>query len=224
MTFGFDWKKVILYSFVCLIVPALFIGYWTSGSSDKQIQLAKEAFDLWKHSPSDLALEKKMRKALNNTPHLKKALQAEIVQTLLSNGSSEAVEIMGAHCLRQLEKEAPLHAHFAQTSFLIEKRQYQNALEQAVSLKEKIESAKETDRRAILYTYNLLRIAFLQKQLANQSGELAAWEEIKSLLEGTGSRSEATQLLEANFQKRSGKKSFSLSDFISQRERLLTAP
>jgi hypothetical protein len=221
MIFNLDWKKLALYGLLCVSIPALLIGFLTSGSSDKQIQVAFEAFANWKKAPSDLALEKKMRKTLNNTPHLKRAFQAEIVQTLLSNGSSEAVETMGAHCLRQLEKESPFHAQFAHTSFFIEKKQYQTALEQAVALKEKIEIAKETQRRSILYAYNLVRIAFLQKQLVNNSGELAAWEEVKSLLEGENSRSDAIQLLETNFQKKSGKKIFSLADFISQRERVL---
>jgi hypothetical protein len=215
-------KKWIVSAFCCLAIFVFLIGYLTSDASRSQSQIAQAAFEEWKHSPSDHALEKKMRKTLSKVPTLKRALQAEIVQTLLLNGSPEAAESMSAHCLRQLEKEAPYHAQFAHTSFFIEKKQYQTALEQAVALKEKMDLSKGKERSAILYGYNLLRIACLQKQLNNSSGELAAWEEVKSLLEET-TPSEAIQFLEANFQKRSGKKSFSLSDFVSHRERLLLA-
>ncbi len=217
---NFDWKKLSLYAAVFVGMVAIFTAYFANRSSDTQTHAAQQAFDRWKQSPTDPDLEKKMHNALARAPQLKQALRAEIAQTLLSAGLTEASEVAAQDSLRLLEKESPFHASFAHTTFLIEKKQYQAALEQATSLKEKLVPTKH---RSILYAYNLLRIALLQKQLANGSGELAAWKEIKSLLESQEPKSDAAQLLEANFQKRSGKKSFSLSDFIAQREKALAA-
>jgi len=207
-----DWKKVSLYGAALFGVIILAIAYFTNSSTEKQTVAAQQAFDRWKQSPDDAALEKKMRKALANTPQLKKALQAEIAQTMLAAGWVGASEMMAEHCIEQLKKESPLHASFAATTFLIEKRQYQTALEQAVSLKQKLKAG------SILHAYNLLRIALLQKQLSNKPGELAAWKEVKTLFDA---KTDASSLLEANFQKRSGKKSFALTDFIAQREKTL---
>ncbi len=75
---------------------------------------------------------------------------------------------------------APAYAEFADISFLISRKNYQEAMERSVSLKEAIE-----ERSSVLYGKNLVRIAFLQQQLENKAGETSAWNELEeAMLQG----------------------------------------
>ena len=84
--------------------------------------------------------------------------------------------------------EAPFHADFSKATLLIERGEYQEALEKAVCLKQTLALQKEglralQPRQSAIYAHNLLRIAFLQQALKNVYGEKAAWEELESFLE-----------------------------------------
>jgi hypothetical protein len=77
---------------------------------------------------------------------------------------------------------------------------------------------------SLLYAYNLLRIAMLEKAAGSSDGELAAWKELK---QNAGWEAvqftpraydpEAYVLIQQNFQKQD----VSLQDFIKHREELL---
>ncbi len=199
-----------------LAAATLCIVYFTSSSGSSQGAIAHVALERWKAAPSDTVLEKAARQSLRSAPHLERAFSAELAQILLTAGRISESETLAKPCIARLEEHSPLHASFAKTSLLIEKKEYQTALEQAVHLKEK------TEPGSALYAYNLLRIACLQKQLNNGPGELAAWEDMRGILEGEHT-TDAIFLLNANFSKQTGQRKFALIDFISQRERLLTA-
>ncbi|MDE3045049.1 MAG: glycosyltransferase family 4 protein [Verrucomicrobiota bacterium] len=221
----FHKNKVYTYAGTALGCAALIIAYLTTGPSGAEVVKARVAFEEWKKSPTDEKLAKKMHQSLRKLPGLERAVEAEIAQTLLAVGSVEKAEPAIQKCVARLKEISPLHASFAETSLLIEKRQYQEALEKAVALKEVIEKTLDSkvwksDRLqggSALYVCNLLRIACLQKQLNNGPGELAALEEVKGLLEVDGESSAAAQFLQANFTQ----KSYSLADYISLRERTI---
>ncbi len=212
-------KKVHAWSIGGVAACALTIGWFAAGPTDADYLKARQAFEQWKEMPSDQARTVAMHKALKRVPGLERALDAEIAQTYLAQGMGEKADGEGA--LKRLEEISPLHAEFGRATFLIEGGEYQKALELAVGLKEQMEQSLDSNLwrgqhmggGSALYVCNLLRIACLQKQLKNGPGELAAWEEIKGLLDGESSA--AAQFLKANF----GSQKFSLTDFISQRER-----
>lgn len=214
-------NKVHGYATALLIAFMLAIIYITAGPGAKESIQAKQAFEEWKKSPSDQKLSKEMKQALKKFPGFDKSVQSQIAQVLLTDGQVQNAIPIAEACIERLKEDSPLHAAFAEASLFIETKEYQKALEASVALKERIEGTMETGQLkkkgveigAALYAWNLLRIAFLQKELHNQPGELSAWEDVKALMQVEGAS--AGKFLEINF----GQKNFSLKDFISQRER-----
>jgi len=216
-------RKVHTYIAALLGLSVLFIAYLTSGPSAEDATNAKKTFEQWKKSPLDLNLKAEMSKSLKRISGLERAKEAEIVQTLLTAGQVDSAA--GMQCVERLRKESPHHAAYAEASLRIEQKEYQKALELAVALKEQMErdsvgKTKNLQGGSTLLTSNLLRIALLQKQVGNAPGELSAWEEVRGIL-NMQADSVAVQLLEANFGQNLGKNSFSLSEYISQRERAI---
>lgn len=203
-------SKVHGYLFGGIGFMVLVIAFATGGPSGVDANHAKQLFSDWQKNPTDQKLHKEMTKAVHKIPGLEVGLQAEETQVLLMHGQVDAAERLAGKCLERLRLESPMHASFAATSLLIEKGQYQKALEQAVALKE------ASDEKSALYACNLVRIALLQGRVGNPPGELSAWEEVKAMLEMDESSSGA-QFLKANFRD----KAFTLNEFISQRERAL---
>jgi tetratricopeptide (TPR) repeat protein len=216
-------KKVYLYTGATIFSVAALIVFCSLTPNDMEYHRAIETFEKWKLNPHDLNLEKEMKHAVEKVPGRWRSMEAKIAQVYLGAGMVEKAEPIARACLLRLSEESPDHAAFAKASLLIEKEQYQKALEASVALKEEMEKALDSqlwkgsrlEGKSVLYACNLLRIAVLQKQLRNSPGELAAWEEVKGLIEVGGESSAAAQFLQANF----GRKQFSLSDFISQREK-----
>jgi hypothetical protein len=199
------------------------IGYIALGPSDRDVRSAARAFAQWKDDPASDALMKRMMRAVRRVPGLELSLESEIVQTLLVAGQPEKAGLLAKAPLERLTAVSPFHAAYAKTSLLIEQREYQKALEAAVALKEKMEGqldpalwkGSSIQGGSALFVCNLLRIACLQRQLGNGPGELAAWEEMKGLMEAEGRSSAAAQLLQTSF----GSAQFTLADYISLRER-----
>src|SRR5580700_10398436 len=84
------------------------------------------------------------------------------------------------------ELTSPYYARFSQNTLTISQGKYAQALEEAKSLKTDLEKDdafwegrdKFVRSGTILYAYNLLRIATLEKELGSKEGELKAWEEL----------------------------------------------
>jgi hypothetical protein len=206
-------RKILQYGLGAIglcILAILYGNIGFGGSGAGSTHQAKVAFEQWKQTPGDGLLAKEMERALEKAPGLKRALEAEIAQVFLSDGQFHNADVMATNCIERLNLESPLHAEFAQASLLIEQKEYQKALELSVSLKEHLEGDEE---RSSLCGWNLLRLAFLQKQLHNKSGELAAWEDVKEFMQKGGNS--AGKFFEIGI----GRPDFSLADFISHRER-----
>ena len=221
----FHKRKIHSYVAFTLGLSILLITYLTSSPGAEEVSHAKQAFENWKKAPLDANLKKEMGKSLKRVAGLERAKESEIVQTLISAGEGESADLLARPSIERLRKEAPFHASYAESTLLIEKKEFQKALEASVALKAEMDreanalKGKNLRGGCTLYACNLLRIALLQKQVGNAPGELSAWEELKGLL-ALQEDSVAAQLLEANF-KNGGKGDFSLSDFISERERAL---
>lgn len=206
-------RKVLGYGIAAFLACLFAIFYATQEKDVKTDLQAKEAFDLWKLTPKDELLTLEMQKTLQKVPHLKRALEAEIAQIFLLDGQTHKAEAIAEECLGRLDGESPIHADFARISLYIEQKDFQKALEASVTLKERLETVASQKN---LYGWNLLRIAFLHKQLQNVSGEKASWEEVKAFMQQAGNT-------EGKFLERGiGRPDFSLADFITHRERELT--
>ena len=128
---------------------------------------------------------------------------------------------------------SPYYLEFSQTSALINQEKWDQALQAAKELREKmigdVEFWNRQDKMihsgGLLYAYNLIRLAALERKVGSLAGELAALEEFSTSASqdaiSTTSRlfdSEAYTMLEHAFQDGT----LSIADYIQQRKRELT--
>jgi hypothetical protein len=214
-------KKEIAIGFASVIAGVvILIGYFQSGPDATSFAKVEMAYRKWEAKPQDIGLYQSMRLAMAKLPTLEKKYEAQIAQALLNSERTKEALILARRSLDRLKNEAPLHAQYAETSLIIEEGKYQKALEKAVALKEQIARSfhpRETRGKrlvggAILYAHNLLRIAFLQKELKNRPGERAAWEELESFF---AEEKPVSIVIEPTFEE----KELGLSDYISERKK-----
>ncbi len=126
-----------------------------------------------------------------------------------------------SNTLKRIDKEAPYFSQFAHTSLLIAQGTFSSALEEAQKLKQALEAddlfwekqSQAVRHGAILYAFNLVRIAMLAQKIGDAEGELLAWEEWEKR-EGKTYHPEALFLLEQVFREQD----LSLSDYIAYRK------
>ena len=147
------------------------------GFSERDYLQFKKSFLRWQENPTDPLLFEKLSGVLKKHPSLLRHYDASVAQTLIGLASYDKAVCYTENPLAYLKNEFPEHASFSETTLLIERGLYQDALERAIRLKEQM--GKE---ESFLYFQNLLRIASLQKQLGNVPGEMMSWEDCKEFL------------------------------------------
>jgi hypothetical protein len=164
---------------------------------------------------------------LKKHPELHTKYDGAIAQKLLASSESGLAASFGNAALKRVKELSPYHAQFSQASILIAEEKLLDALVQAKELKASMENDTpfwEQKYGSILFAFNLLRIAMLEKAAGTKEGEWTAWQELKKHA-GWGQESatkcdpEAFRLLAENFRS----KEVSLTDYIRHRERLLTS-
>lgn len=193
---------------------ALLIGYFRSGPDALSYVRAEAAFSQWEASPQNEELYQGMQKAIGTVPSLKKKYEGAIAQRLLDMEKIPEALAMARASLNRVRGDVPFHSAYGETSLLIQQGQFQEALQRAVALKEEMSSLADGKEGALLYAYNLLRIASLQQELKNRPGEKAGWEELESYLQRHG---ETAVLLFNDF----SENTLSLSQYIAERKRSL---
>jgi hypothetical protein len=237
-----DWvtehSKKILLSCTTLIVLAFFLfqllGKFSIGKKSDYLEVEK-AFNAWvSQETEDHKLLKNLEKPLNRHPELQTKFGNQIAQRLLSLGDIKKADMYAKAALtRSQDFTSPYYSRFSRNTLTISQSKYSEALEEARSLKNDLESNdafwENRDPFApsgtILYAYNLVRIAALERQLGSKEGELKAWEE---LVRNAGWKDqpvnrktydpEAYALLAQNFTQGD----VSLLDYIEQRRRDLS--
>lgn len=194
--------------------------YFQSGPKAMAFAEAKRAFAQWMDRPYDDHRLAGLVHALQKVPQLKERYEPVLAQKLIEGGRGSEVLDLAAKAIALAKTETPLHAAYAETTLLIEQKQYQLSLERAVALKTKMDSECGISRfmenpalgGALLYGYNLVRIAFLQQELGNGPGEKAAWEELEAFL--SLSKKDVVQPISRGLEE----KGFSLADYIRERK------
>ncbi len=213
-------KRAFLAGIFCFAGLAVLGVYFQTAPGPEAYAQAEEAVAKWKEKDDDASYNE-MRKALKKVPSLEKKHSGAIAQKLFQkNRLSEALTL--AHRSMNALDEAPFHAAYSETSLLIEREGYQNALEQSVGLRENMLKNCDLNQEVgghsvgggLLFAHNLLRIACLQQELANRPGEKAAWEDLEKFL---GTRASLQRLVFENFRD----KSLDLSHYIIQRKKQL---
>lgn len=211
-------------SVVCGLLILAF--YLQSGPKAAAFAQTQQVFARWMNAPQDEACFAEMVRAFYKIPQLKERYQPILAQKLIEGGKGAEVLDMASYLIGVAKKETPLHAAYAETTLLIEQGKYQVSLERAVALKTKIASEYEIARftenpslgGALLYAYNLLRIASLQQELGNRPGEKAAWSELEGFL-GSDSQSFLVRSLSQGLEE----KGFNLVSYMRERKLALDA-
>ncbi len=190
-----DWisehSKKILSSFVVLIGLSFCLSqiigkFSTRGKSD--YLEAQNAFRAWVSSETlNPKIPVALSKPLSRHPELKTKFGAHIAQRLLAFGEAKHSEQYAAASLkRSHDLKTPYYDRFSQNSLAIVQGKYPEALEEAKRLKSDLEQDdafwdsrdKFIRSGVILYAYNLVRIASLEKELGSKEGELVAWDDL----------------------------------------------
>ncbi len=214
-------RRKIASSIACFLGLVTLIVFFQGGPSSENYLVAEKAFSEWDSAGNDETYLV-MKKALKKVPDLEKKYGPSIAQKLFQKHHLDEALKFAQVPLKNLEKEAPFHADFGETTLLIERGLYQDALQRSVSLKEQMAQRVDLDQKigsqwkggAFLFVHNLLRIACLQKELHNGPGEKAAWEELEALLDSKQGLSEAV----FGFFKEKG---LDLSQYIQERKKHL---
>lgn len=210
-------KRIVIGSASVVAGVAILIGYFNSGPKALQYAEAESAFAQWKKSPLDEKLYSSMKQALSSVPSIGKKYEATIAQKLLNTDRVEEALVMANRSIGRVKEEAPFHVTFAESSLLIEQGNFQQALENAVALKEEMGSSFSCADKggSLLYVHNLLRIACLQQALKNGPGEMVAWEELEKFLQAN---KRLSKVLLGNF----SSKEVDLTQYIQMRKKELS--
>lgn len=210
-------KRIAIGSASVIAGAAILIGYFNSGPNAVNYAEAESAFVQWKNSPVDENLYVKLQKSMQSVPSIGKKYEATIAQNLLNTDRVEEALVFANRSIERVKEEAPFHVTFAESTLLIEQGDFQQALENAVALKEEMgTSFGSTDKSgSLLYVHNLLRIACLQQALKNGPGEMVAWEELEGFLQAN---TRSSELLLGNF----SNKEVDLTQYIQMRKKELS--
>jgi len=153
--------------------------------------LAHHYYSDWKDSSfNDYEKLNKIKYILRKYPSLKPKYEGLILQNLLikENALGEYTDKFAGSLLERTKSELPLYFEFSKISILIKKKDYLKALEASKELKFKMLNDltflenESLPAGAVLYAFNLLRMAILEGKLNNYKQELAAWVEFEEYL------------------------------------------
>jgi hypothetical protein len=211
-----------------LIGASRMVG-WMQKGREADLISADLIYQKWRGDPEGL---QKIEKWLTRHPELRAKYGAEIAHKLLFSSQGGLAEGYASAALKKLQEVSPHYAVFSRGSLMIAEGKLPEALEAAKGLKRDMEGdtsfwdeqSRVLAHGALLYGYNLIRIAVLEGQVGTPEGELVAWKEFKQRagwtdvpLESKISDPEAYQMIEKNFRI----EELTLHDYIADREQKL---
>ncbi len=223
-----EWIRRHLLSFMGItgfVIAMAFwsVHQWSMRGSPADYLSAEVAFNEWTGDRSEHFI--KLHKLLKQHPELHAKYDGRIAQKLLLSSQQGLAASFSKATHTRIGSLSPYYKQFSNCSLLIGEKKLQEALLQSQQLKQMLDEDDQfwqtkseiVKHGAVLYGYNLLRIAFLEQALGNAQGELEAWQEFRR--NSTKQLDpEAYHLIGQNFQKND----ISLQDFIEHREEALS--
>ncbi|MBS0653798.1 MAG: hypothetical protein JSR39_09800 [Verrucomicrobia bacterium] len=229
-----DHSKTVLISLASLLILLFTLFQVTgkfSGSRRSDFIEAQSAYSAWVAAKiSNDELFKKLEKPLKRSPELQAKFGALVAQHFLTINDPKNAEAFAKQSWKRTGNLlSPYYTEFSKTSLLVSQGKLQEALVAARGLKSKMaEDTKFWESRdkmirsgGLLYAYNLIRIAALEKEVGTPVGELAAWDELLANAGWTSAAAsskmfdpEVYSVLQRTFQ--DGK--LSLYDYIAKRK------
>ncbi len=231
-------NRKYFFSILVSIIFAAIIAYrvhplFSQKSTEGHI-IADKTYNDWKNSSfEDNKSLAELRLLLKKYPNLQTDYEAMITQDLIQKDLFTKDDILLADkAISRTNYELPFYSKYAIASVLITKKEFIKALEKAKILKTEMQNdlsfLKEETLPAgpILYSLNLLRIAFLEKILNNNKAEFSALEELENYLglkkdsrDIKQSIKEAINIIKSSF----NENNIELIDYITYRKSLLSS-
>lgn len=231
---SWDWIQQHLNSIIAIGVGVVataswMIYQWNRGSPGDYL-IAEKTFNAWSGDRNDQLV--KLQKILKQHPELHAKYDGRIAQKLLLNSQQGLALSFSKATQKRIGQVSPYYTLFSNGSLLIGEKKFDEALSQSKNLKAMLDQddsfwktkSATVKHGAVLYGYNLLRIAFLEQMIGNSAGEQAAWNEFKKAAGWIESESASNRMdpeslshICQNFQKND----VSLKDFIEYRETVL---
>ncbi len=184
-----NYKRALVYTLLGAAL-LLFFAYRASASSHERrqndfLQAEVDAMQIGMGQREGAPALARLQEILNRRKELHQKYDGRLAQQLLYQEERAEGVRLAKQALARTEGDAPYYASFAETSLVLADGLYDEALTRALSLDAqlKAEEARALDEREqpfgyLLYLHNLLRIALLQQEIGNGSGEIAAWENL----------------------------------------------
>lgn len=124
-----------------------------------------------------------LNEVLTRRPNLQEKYDAMIAQALLTKERADEATPFATRTFKRISKDnLPLYVDFAKITLLIGEKNYAQALSSTKILKEQLNKTTQDNGITTLSTYNLIRLAMLEKALDHKAEELQAWEELNATL------------------------------------------
>jgi len=156
-------------------------------NSSEMVEKAYQGFE--KSSYSDREKLSKLKGFIKKYPSLKPKYEGLIIQNLLINEKFlQEDESLAKSALDRTKDELPFYYEFAKVALLINNKEYIKALDISKDLKTRMVNdisflqGETLPAGAVLYSFNLLRIALLEAKLKNVNEEIIAWKELEEYL------------------------------------------
>ncbi|HEU64017.1 MAG: hypothetical protein KR126chlam4_00317 [Candidatus Anoxychlamydiales bacterium] len=187
-------KRIYFFSLLASVVFLNIILYklkpFFKKKSIDSSMLVEKTYSSWKESSYNNREKLTQLKAyIKKYPNLKPKYEGLIVQNLLINENFlKEDESLASSALDRTKDELPFYYEFAKVALLINKEDYVKALGSSKNLKANMLSdlsflqSESLPAGAVLYSFNLLRIALLEAKLNNEKEEMIAWKELEDYL------------------------------------------
>ena len=215
-------KQIFLWGFIgllVLLIAASRFAVMRTVNAEKDFFQAQAAFTQFQkegassdHSAALGELEQ-LDAIMKSHPEIQPKYEGPLAQTLLISGNIPQARQFADDIFKRTQPDyLQLYQDYTRTSLLIGEGRYEEALPQALQLKETLDK-QEFSENPILYIYNLIRLGMIYQQTGQPKEELNAWDQ----LESQPGRLEA--VLAANKTLRIGQTS--LKEYIEQRRKAL---
>lgn len=209
-----DWiskhGEKLIYSILAAF-SLLFLGYlWQSGTSTKmegdyqsagrEFQTFQQAAMAGQTQEMEQAYQK-LSLILSQLPDLHAKYDGQIAQILIDSGEIEQAQPLAQATLQRVSQDnLPFYNEYARITFLIEEGQYASAIQRSLALKQEMirqlqlgEQQNQIQTAAptfgsLLFAMNLIRTAFLERQVGNGVKEAESWEEWNMYTSHTNTR------------------------------------
>ncbi len=177
-------RYFIFISFFSLVLIVLMAGkafiYFGKDKMNFYVNIEKSFNGILKKEKLDQNISE-IKSLLSKIEYLQPNYQGILGQHLYNIGHVDQASIFAENAIKRTDNELQLYSSYSKTSILINNKNYENALISAKQLDEKLSSQK--DNHLSLYSYNLLRLAVLNKILDNKHDEKLACTELKNHLD-----------------------------------------